>query len=466
MTLDHSFNLAPFSHIQYDWYQSPLLISNPRVMNERLSEEARQINQNTFWIMNDNEEIRLEVKESPQHVSESSTETQMKSNNQVNEYIDQKDTSNVVIERKKEFFNQSNEKSNWKFQYEKNHNCLNIYDDSDTLIQKFIHEAQIFENLHGFERKPIFDIDISAHGELGVSSSTDGSVRIWNTKSGLSMRDLSSQKESKIPKGHVGDVYVSRFLPSGEVVMTGGADRRILIWRISDSLCAATLSGHEGGITSFSFIERGRNFVSSSRDGTVRLWDCATQSCITELVRAQSGNSSPIPVNECCVQKNSSLSLGDIDAKNPKDFGTESYVGVCSIEDGRCLIFDVRHRSIISTIKHESPLTSCTFIDNYLTVGQKNGHILQYDVRNISNYLSKYTSNSSPILNIKAGWKNKPNHIWFSCQDGTIRSLDFSNSLPVVCLSGFDYDPVYGLSFHSNVIYCGGRDGKIRKYMI
>jgi proteasomal ATPase-associated factor 1 len=34
------------------------------------------------------------------------------------------------------------------------------------------------------------------------------------------------------------------------------------------------------GITDVAIVERGRNVVSSSRDGTARLWDCGKSACL------------------------------------------------------------------------------------------------------------------------------------------------------------------------------------------
>ena len=42
---------------------------------------------------------------------------------------------------------------------------------------------------------------------------------------------------------------------------------------------AVSFKGHAGGILGLSIIERGRNILSCARDGVVKLWDVATQTC-------------------------------------------------------------------------------------------------------------------------------------------------------------------------------------------
>jgi len=37
------------------------------------------------------------------------------------------------------------------------------------------------------------------------------------------------------------------------------------------------------GVSDVAIVERGRNVVSSSRDGTARLWDCGKSACLTKF---------------------------------------------------------------------------------------------------------------------------------------------------------------------------------------
>ena len=53
-------------------------------------------------------------------------------------------------------------------------------------------------------------------------------------------------------------------------------------------------------------VERGRNIVSSSRDGTARLWDCGKSACLTNYA-AES------VVNACCLH----VPAADIDLLQP-----------------------------------------------------------------------------------------------------------------------------------------------------
>ena len=56
----------------------------------------------------------------------------------------------------------------------------------------------------------------------------------------------TSDPESGIKRnlvGHVGDVTVCDFFPSGEVVLSAAADLRLKIWSVKDGSCPVTLAG-------------------------------------------------------------------------------------------------------------------------------------------------------------------------------------------------------------------------------
>jgi len=55
--------------------------------------------------------------------------------------------------------------------------------------------------------------------------------------------------------GHVGNVYVCRYFPSGVVVLSGGADCRAKIWSVETGECAATLTGHSAGTFRYSSLD-------------------------------------------------------------------------------------------------------------------------------------------------------------------------------------------------------------------
>ncbi|KAJ3110180.1 Proteasomal ATPase-associated factor 1 [Phlyctochytrium bullatum] len=118
-------------------------------------------------------------------------------------------------------------------------------------------------------------IDLSPTGSLVFAGGNNGFAAIYDAK------DLNKRISIK---SLVGDVMVSRFFPSGKVTLTGGQDMTMKIWNLESldtttaegpaiSKPSQTLTGHRGTILDVAMIERGRNLVSASKDGSLRLWE-------------------------------------------------------------------------------------------------------------------------------------------------------------------------------------------------
>ncbi|WVR04980.1 hypothetical protein IAU60_001992 [Kwoniella sp. DSM 27419] len=81
----------------------------------------------------------------------------------------------------------------------------------------------------------------------------------------------SEEKEVQL-KGHVGDVRDVKWFPSGEVILTASSDLSIRIYG-RDGINPRTLRGHTRAITAVHILGIGKQILSASKDGTVRLWD-------------------------------------------------------------------------------------------------------------------------------------------------------------------------------------------------
>ena len=143
------------------------------------------------------------------------------------------------------------------------------------------------------------DMDLSSSGGLGMASSVDGKVWVWDTDTGEKrvsegLRDvrvlpnlhlawygrvlflsplpflscalslpqlfflpspLPPSLLSSLPlpslqrtlEGHVSEVTTCKFFPSGVVALTGGSDFQLKIWSVETGSCPRTLTGHTRG---------------------------------------------------------------------------------------------------------------------------------------------------------------------------------------------------------------------------
>jgi U3 small nucleolar RNA-associated protein 13 len=104
-----------------------------------------------------------------------------------------------------------------------------------------------------------------------VSGSEDNSIKIWravNKKSSKKLIIRSIMAHSK----PVNAVVVSK---NDKWVATGSQDRSAKIFNIDDGSLVATCTGHKGSIWGVDFSPIEQILATSSRDGTVKLWNLA-----------------------------------------------------------------------------------------------------------------------------------------------------------------------------------------------
>ncbi|XP_070605558.1 proteasomal ATPase-associated factor 1 isoform X1 [Erythrolamprus reginae] len=311
---------------------------------------------------------------------------------------------------------------------------------------KFLAPYTSFCRIH---QKSTTCLDISSGGGLGVSTSADGSMKIWQAANGEVRRNL---------EGHVYDVNCCRFFPSGIVVLSGGMDARLKIWSAEDGCCVATFQGHKAGILDTAIVERGRNVVSSSRDGTARLWDCGRSTCLG--IVADCGS----PVNGIALNAtDNSLNLGSPeDPPSEREVGTEGKMLLLAREDKKLQGLGLQSRQPVFLFIGSDAFNCCTFLSNtYLLGGTQDGNIYQLDVRNTKSPIRVIRRSGAPVLSLipyKDGFIA-------SQGDGTcfIMQQDLDH---VVELTGPDCDPVYKVSLWGKEIYTCCRDGLLRRYQL
>jgi U3 small nucleolar RNA-associated protein 12 len=114
----------------------------------------------------------------------------------------------------------------------------------------------------------------SGDGATLACGASDGSVRIW------SLEDLDVDVTFR---GHKRDVTALRFSRDGSLLVSGGRDGDVVIWDVAGETGIVRLRGHRDQITDCAFLEDerytqsamtiGRQVVTTSKDGFVKVWD-------------------------------------------------------------------------------------------------------------------------------------------------------------------------------------------------
>jgi WD40 repeat protein len=127
-------------------------------------------------------------------------------------------------------------------------------------------------------KSPLTSAAFNSDGRLVVTASEDHDVRIWDVATGASLHALRAQFAT---------VHGASFSPDSHWVVTAGPSTAAL-YEAETGTLFAYLFGHrnrKGELRSASFSSNGHLILTSSRDGTVRIYRCDVCSGLSGLVQ-------------------------------------------------------------------------------------------------------------------------------------------------------------------------------------
>ena len=138
---------------------------------------------------------------------------------------------------------------------------------SDKTVRVF--DSQTFDqrqDLTGHEG-PIYSVAFAPEGPLIASVGWKSDVWVWNSETGENVLKLD---------GDGGDNWGVSFLGKhGNHLVAGNQDGSAPLWSLKDGTLVATFHGHSAPVHDIA-VDRERNRIAtSSRDGTIRIWDTA-----------------------------------------------------------------------------------------------------------------------------------------------------------------------------------------------
>jgi hypothetical protein len=113
-------------------------------------------------------------------------------------------------------------------------------------------------------RDKVTSVVFSTDGKFILSSSTDNTMRLWDTASGRLIQSF---------EGHCSPVTSVAFSPDGRFILSGSSDNTIRLWETASGRFIQSFEGHSDSVTSVAFSPDGKFILSGSSDNTARLWE-------------------------------------------------------------------------------------------------------------------------------------------------------------------------------------------------
>ena len=131
----------------------------------------------------------------------------------------------------------------------------------------------------------IISVAINSSGTKVVTSSFDGTAKIWDINSGQCLHTLTGHTDS-----------INSVAISSDKVVIGSWDRTAKIWDINSGQCLQTLTcGHTSVVSSVAISSD--KVVTSSFDGSANIWDINSGQCLQTLTCGHANFNSSVAIS-------------------------------------------------------------------------------------------------------------------------------------------------------------------------
>ena len=149
------------------------------------------------------------------------------------------------------------------------------------------------------------------NGKILASGSDDGTVKVWNTESGVIISTFSLSPEineigrsksiqsvqiSQVVTVDASEVNIVIWSPDGIFIASGSNDNTIRIWHAGLGILHRTLNGHTGIIASLAWNPLIDNIASGSGDHTVKIWPLSSNIIVDEIIALNDNKEATIKI--------------------------------------------------------------------------------------------------------------------------------------------------------------------------
>ncbi len=150
----------------------------------------------------------------------------------------------------------------------------------------------------------------------------DHTARLWNV-SGQVLQEFAPVFNLGVQvAGHSDAITAAVFSPDGTQVLTGGADKLVILWQNASGAQPRRFSGHTQRVNSVGFSPDGKQVISGSDDTTARIWNTVDGALVRTLQPCAS------PVTAVAFAPNGQLILAAVAARNDIPLDANALDGV------------------------------------------------------------------------------------------------------------------------------------------
>jgi small GTP-binding protein len=302
-----------------------------------------------------------------------------------------------------------------------------------------------------------------------VSGGADGSVRLWEAKSGRALAVL---------KGHQWAVLCVGFSSDGLRVASGGCDGVIYLWEASSGRVLARLVSNQKWVLSVAWSIDCRRVVSGGLDGTVRVWDTASGNLLSILNGhngwvnsvdwsvdsriVSGGDDGTVRIWEAESGRSLAILGGHNGRVNSVAWRADNQCVVSGGADGTIRLWDLTSKSILATFKgHKGWLKSVRWSGDSQRVMSSgaDGKVRLWDAAS-GRQLSVLAGHQKWF---SASWSSDGKHFVSGWADGTVRLWDVESGRELAILDGHNSSVgVVSWSGDGERLVSGGEDGMLR----
>uniref|UniRef100_A0A6Q2ZJY3 Pre-mRNA-processing factor 19 n=1 Tax=Esox lucius TaxID=8010 RepID=A0A6Q2ZJY3_ESOLU len=205
-------------------------------------------------------------------------------------------------------------------------------------------------------------------------------------------------------------------------VLTGGADKNVVVFDKSEEQIVATLKGHTKKVTSVIYHPSQSVVFSASPDCTIRVWSVTAGNCV-QVVRAHEGSVTGLSLHATgdfllSSSEDQYWAFSDIQTGRVLTKVTDEAAGVAltcaqfhpdglifgtGTADSQIKIWDLKERTNVANFPgHSGPVTSIAFSENgyYLATGAQDSSVKLWDLRKLKNFKTIALDNNYEVKSL------------------------------------------------------------------